>query len=363
MIPKQILTAINILLFFTYFFGQSQIDRYKRPIVGNQKPRIKVPVIAPNLDKKTFYIESAIGENNRFLRVKGANPDRNAPVDISVFNAGNETKFTFENAGNGYYYIRSNTQQRRAIHVRGNSKNPRAEVTIWDVVNQDNLKWKLVPAGDGYHYLQSKLGTYLNVQEGKDREQTPVWMWGFDEGKAQKWKLHSIDKPITFKREFYPKPIKDLCPTQLVKGDREFNGNGPQVYGSVEFVQNKNVFKVLIEFTAKETKSDWSTVQGEWVRNILTLPVSWRIDKILSPHKTSVFDYTTSSKPTHGHQFTDSGFRQNSLSMTKGGIAKSLRFVGDTGGNDISDNNKCSDDTRIVFIDIRPINLEITYAP
>lgn len=282
-----------------------------------------------------------------------------------MFTAGKDTQFTFENAGDGYYYIRSNTQNRRAIHVNGRNSNPKASVTLWDVVNQDNLKWKLIPAENDYYYIQSQLGTFLDVKWGKSHIENPVWMWNgpAKKGLAQKWKLHNIKFPITFKREFSLKQIKNLCPTRLVRGDREFGGNGPTVSGSVALVQNRNIFQIQVKFNAKETKSDWSEVSGEWIKNVLTLTKKWKVNQIISPHSNTYFNYTTSIIPIHGHRFSDNGYKPGTLGIDRNGIAKYIQFVGDTQGDDISDNSECSDDTRIVFIELKPLNLKITHTP
>jgi hypothetical protein len=43
----------------------------------------------------------------------------------------------------------------------------------------------------------------------------------------------------------------------------------------------------------------------------------------------------------------------------KGLLVKYFHFVGDTGGSDISKDDNCSDDTRIVNIEFFPIRLEV----
>lgn len=147
-------------------------------------------------DGKTYYFQSALA--GKYLDVKNANPNRKTPLHLWPFNGGMAQKFTLKDAGEGYFYIISNTQDRRAIHVYGANKAPKAEVNLWDVVNQDNLKWKFKKANDGYVYIQSKIGTYLDVQWGKSDNGTPIWMWSFNGGNAQKWKLklaENLSKP------------------------------------------------------------------------------------------------------------------------------------------------------------------------
>ena len=63
----------------------------------------------------------------------------------------------------------------------------------WEGKGNDNTKWKFEGAGNGYHYIKSKKGTYLDVKGGSDLDGTLIWMWGANQGKAQKWKLVSAN--------------------------------------------------------------------------------------------------------------------------------------------------------------------------
>ncbi|WKN42935.1 RICIN domain-containing protein [Tunicatimonas pelagia] len=347
------------------FFGP-----FQPPIGPILPPVIEGPILRPVFGivylNKTFYIQSGVGDSNRFLQVEGANPNRRAPLNIDAFTAKKEQQFTFEDAGDGYVYIRSNTQSKRALHVNGANKDPEAEVSLWEVVNQDNLKWKLWQDLAGNFYIQSKLGTFLDVQESSSEAKTPVWTntVGSRRGDLGRiWKLHETNQPITFKKKFIPNMVTELCPTTLLRGDREFAGNGPRIRGSVELVQGRDALRAIIKFNAKETKPDWSEVEGEWVRTILIMPPSWTIDEVLSPHDKTEFDYTITS-PSRGYGFNQGDDCQpNSKCISRDGIAEFIHVVGDTGGNDISDNNECSDDTRIKRITFSPLNLQITYRP
>lgn len=155
---------------------------------------------------KTYTIQSALG--GKYLDVKNANPERRAPLHLWMGNGGIAQKFTLKDAGEGYFYIQSNTRNKRAIHVDGANKNPKAKVNLWDVVNQDNLKWKFENAGNGYYFIKSKLGTYLDVQWGKPESGTPIWMWNFNGGDAQKWKLKLSSSITDFKMTSF-NPSKD----------------------------------------------------------------------------------------------------------------------------------------------------------
>jgi len=338
---KYVIIVITTLMTFSCNPGEVKDD-----ITGGDKP--DTGVNNTQFIGKTFYVESGVGNNNRFLQVEGANPNRLAPVNINLFTNGGEQYFTIRDAGDGYVYIQSNTQQKRALHIQESNKNPGANVNLWDIVNQDNLKWRFMDAGDGFYFIQSKLGTYLEVTNGSSSKKTPITTGNSKGMNAQKWKLHEVNKPITFKREFTIDPIRNLCPTRRLSGDGEFASNGPIVFGEIDVLKSRSSLEAVIEFNARETKPDWSHVKGEWKRNILTLPASWKIDRIVYPTRKSTFDYNTlGGMPSRGFQFIDSGRGRGTLSMERNGFVRRLRFIGDTGGNDISDDNNCTDDTRI----------------
>ncbi len=141
---------------------------------------------------ETYYIQSAVG--GKYLEVKGSVNSRLTPFQLGQYTGGKNQKFELLDAGGGYFYIKSKLG--RALHIWQANKNPKAQVNLWEIVNQANLKWRIKSAGNGYYYIQSKLGNYLDVQWGKNANGTPIWMWSFNGGIAQKWKFKSLPKRL-----------------------------------------------------------------------------------------------------------------------------------------------------------------------
>jgi hypothetical protein len=158
---------------------------------------------------------------------------------------------------------------------------------------------------------------------------------------------------------------------------------------------------------AQETKQDWSTTEGRWVRKIFDAPYGKKIIKIV----TDTASRTQFITRKHGYQKNIAGetFEQTSRRLFDGAIiseqvlrmhnlfnresrgitalyniifqeadkayTKSFQYiqvpamegtlvryfsiVGDTDGTDISDDNNCNDDTRILSIDFFPIKIEL----
>ena len=79
--------------------------------------------------------------------------------------------------------------------------------------------------------------------------------------------------------EFKPSPVDFLPPK--TRGDREFNGNGPDVTVSVELVHTDEAMSALVTMTAKETKKDWTTASGSKIFPLYTVDPGWRIQQIV----------------------------------------------------------------------------------
>ncbi|MFN4147170.1 MAG: hypothetical protein ACK4GN_15190, partial [Runella sp.] len=180
-----------------------------------------------------------------------------------------------------------------------------------------------------------------------------------------------------------------LCPSQLLRGDREFGGNGPKVKCEVKLRIGDNGSSLIADFYlwAQETKHDWSTTEGRWTRKVYEAPYGKRITKILS----ATASRTQFISPAAGFQFLvpgadvqsamrtffDGSVIENAIfaahgipnpgaanraaisglvstymqgntvvkiPATEGTLVKFFHIVGDTGGDDISTDDNCNDD-------------------
>lgn len=209
-------------------------------------------------------------------------------------------------------------------------------------------------------------------------------------GSTEKIKLEDIDEW--------------LCPNRLERGDREFGGNGPRVKSEVKLRLANNGTEIWadITFTASETKQDWSTTSGKWSKKVFDAPYGKKISKIVSDQASrtsfvsppagaqflvpgsdvagtlnTLFEGGMISKgvltafgiPTPGQMESSivsklistytSGNTVIKMPPTDGAMVKYFHIVGDTGGDDISHDDNCNDDTRIVKIEFFPVT--VTY--
>lgn len=160
------------------------------------------------------------------------------------------------------------------------------------------------------------------------------------------------------------KTIENLCPTTLVRGDLEFSGNGPRVFGSILLKLDESKKQIIAEvrFSAQETIKDSLTgiseVKGFWKIPVYKTPRGYYIksfENTASETKfTKVLKKKNNAKDNFIHVLKD-GDGLNG----KGGV-DFMQIVGDIDGVDISTSeNNCKNHTRIFKIIFKPIEIEM----
>lgn len=188
-----------------------------------------------------------------------------------------------------------------------------------------------------------------------------------------------------------------LCPTSVERGDREFGGHGPRIKSEVKIRLANDGTEIWadISFSAQETQPDNSTTSGQWSKKIYDAPYGKKITKILSAQASR----TAFVSPPAGSQILIPGSDMNAgmnalfegitipeavriahgipalaeayklvgsynkgntiirMPATEGTLVKFFHIVGDTGGDDISTDDNCKDDTRIEMIEFFPVKV------
>ncbi len=162
--------------------------------------------------------------------------------------------------------------------------------------------------------------------------------------------------------QFIPSTIGPYCPKRLLGGDRDFGGHGPEIYAWIKLnIINKRTIEADVFMHARETVADWSETQGSWKKVLYTAPAGYEITGIISG-KYSEVKYI--SKPGI-NAFTPVGLVQ-ALGGAKGtaipfkddGLVTRWNIVGDTGGDDISTDDNCNDDTQVA-IQLNPVKIKL----
>ncbi len=193
-----------------------------------------------------------------------------------------------------------------------------------------------------------------------------------------------------------------LCPKAVVRGDREFDGHGPRIKCNVSLRigDEGRALYAEIYFWAKETVHDWSETERRWSKKVYDAPIGKRITQIVSDRESR----TQFISPAAGFQFlvpgsdvaatvngfldgvggtitnvllTSYGINPNDIRAfaglitgainngntvvrvpsVEGRLVKFFHIVGDTGGPDISDDDNCNDDTRIVKLEFNEVQV------
>ncbi|HMR06464.1 MAG TPA: hypothetical protein PKA88_11820 [Polyangiaceae bacterium] len=201
-----------------------------------------------------------------------------------------------------------------------------------------------------------------------------------------------------------------LVPSTLVRGDREFGGNGPDITCSADLTVSTDRRSVVakIFFEAVETKGDRSTTRQTWKLKVYNAPAGQKIDRILSSthsevrfrsvkggfqflapgtdarkffvglsqladkieeaetriamniaasEKKELNDFLTGVRTAKAFMPFQSNHVHTVAPKHRGAVSV-FAIVGDTGGDDISDDNNGNDDTRIVGIRFSPARIK-----
>lgn len=98
-------------------------------------------------------------------------------------------KWTFEDAGNGYYRIK-NMNSGLYLEIENQSKENGAKAVQCKYSNRASQLWKFVETGDGYYFIINKnSGKYLEVADNSTADGATVGQWGSTGYKCQRWTL------------------------------------------------------------------------------------------------------------------------------------------------------------------------------
>ncbi|AUX44996.1 uncharacterized protein SOCE26_064750 [Sorangium cellulosum] len=129
----------------------------------------------------------------RYLDVSGDNPNAGTPLQIWQRVGGpNQEWEIIKSPEDGYYYIRSNIRPGvdRYLDVRWGDTAPGTPVHIWDFNGGDAQKWRILD-DNGTLVLQSRLGTYLQVESDLNADGVQV-VTGPDTAGRTAWRLEPV---------------------------------------------------------------------------------------------------------------------------------------------------------------------------
>jgi hypothetical protein len=135
---------------------------------------------------------------------------------------------------------------------------------------------------------------------------------------------------------------EQLCPS-YIGGDREFGGNGPDVFASAELsTRNGRELWVRIYLHEKETRSDWSEAEGSREFPIWT-----------APDGTTILDYSPNQPSTAA--YTDTNHQLDIPTVNGSALVQRFEIMGDTGGDDIGN---CTNDDAFMRVTFNTIQVK-----
>ena len=105
------------------------------------------------------------------------------------------------------------------------------------------------------------------------------------------------------------------------RGDKEFSGHGPEVWATARWINEGTHVNVRLWMKAKETRSDWTTAEGEHIVSYYTAPSGWRIDSIQGNMESSA-------------HYIDTDHNEDPQGGGPNGPVKEFKFRGDHDGDD-----------------------------
>ncbi|MBR0168143.1 MAG: RICIN domain-containing protein [Synergistaceae bacterium] len=141
---------------------------------------------------KVCIIRSAMN-NNYVVDVYYRGTDNGTNVQLYSYNGTPAQTFVISRSEkvSGYYKI-VNTHSNKAIDVSGGIAGNEINVHIWDQNETDAQLFKFEDAGNGYYYIKNKLGYYLDVYGAKCEDWTNIQTFRKNNGNNQKWLLTSV---------------------------------------------------------------------------------------------------------------------------------------------------------------------------
>jgi hypothetical protein len=153
--------------------------------------------------------------------------------------------------------------------------------------------------------------------------------------------------------------IGTLCPTDLIRGDREFGG-GPMINIRIvlEISPDQSGIDAVITFEAAEVGGDQSTVRGTFRQRVFTAAATNRIVNITGERVATVNNFRGAGA---GFELSPFGCNEGVVQEAPviGGFVRQIVVVGDSGGTDIATpGSDCRCDAKIKSINFNALTIE-----
>ena len=139
-----------------------------------------------------YVLESKL-DSSKTIDVFASSMESDANIELWTKNGENNQKFKIEKDGSTYKITAYHSGLSMDVHEASSASGTNIKQCLFWGENNLAQKWQFQDAGDGYVYIRSMLGTYVDacvyISNGVVSDGGNIWAYSFNGSDAQKWKL------------------------------------------------------------------------------------------------------------------------------------------------------------------------------
>ena len=139
-----------------------------------------------------YVLESKL-DSTKAIDVFASSMESDANIELWTKNGENNQKFKIEKDGSAYKITAYHSGLSMDVHEASSASGTNIKQCLFWGENNLAQKWQFQDAGDGYVYIRSMLGTYVDacvyISNGVVSDGGNIWAYSFNGSDAQKWKL------------------------------------------------------------------------------------------------------------------------------------------------------------------------------
>ena len=148
-----------------------------------------------------YVLESKL-DSSKAIDVFASSMESDANIELWTKNGENNQKFKIEKDGSTYKITAYHSGLSMDVHEASSASGTNIKQCLFWGENNLAQKWQFQDAGDGYVYIRSMLGTYVDacvyISNGVVSDGGNIWAYSFNGSDAQKWKLVSTSCAHTY---------------------------------------------------------------------------------------------------------------------------------------------------------------------
>ena len=141
---------------------------------------------------KTYIIRSAMDNNYVADAYWGVRNELRENIQLYHYHGGDNQQFVISSVGNTGWYKIINVKTNKAVDVAGGVAGDEVNIRLWEQNGTAAQLFKFENAGNGYYFIKNKLGYYWDVYWGECRDEANIQTCRKNGGNNQKWLLTSV---------------------------------------------------------------------------------------------------------------------------------------------------------------------------